>query len=203
MIVIGGIYGGVFAPSEAAAIGVSAIFVIALMMGRIDLESLKEALLATMHTSAMLFLIVTGGHMLGHFVVLTKLTEGIVDWMDTLNYSPLAMIGMFSIMYILLGMVLDVWAMLILTIPFLFPVILKLGLDPVWFGIYVIIMSELALITPPIGVNVYVMAKVAPDVLLGEIFKGVAPFFISVLLVVVLISVFPGLALWLPKLAFG
>jgi TRAP-type C4-dicarboxylate transport system permease large subunit len=105
-------------------------------------------------------------------------------------------------MYILLGMVLDVWAMLILTIPFLFPVILLIGLDPVWFGIYVIVMSELALITPPIGVNVYVMAKVAPDVPLGEIFKGVAPFFISVLLVVVLISVFPEIVLWLPSLAF-
>ncbi len=203
LIVIGGIYGGVFAPSEAAAIGVSAIFLIALVMGRVDLSSLKEALLGTMHTSAMLYLIVTGGHMLGHFVVLTKLTENIVNWMDTLTYSPLTMIALFSIMYILLGMVLDVWAMLILTIPFLFPVILKLGLDPVWFGIYVIVMSELALITPPIGVNVYVMAKVAPDVPLGEIFKGVAPFFISVLLVVVLISVFPEIVLWLPRLAFG
>ena len=203
MIIIGGIYGGVFDPSEAAAIGVSAIVVIALIMRRLDLTSMKEALLGTMHTSAMLYLIVTGGHMLGHFVVLTKLTEGIVDWMSALELAPLAMIALFSVMYVLLGMVLDVWAMLILTIPFLFPVILLIGLDPVWFGIYVIVMSELALITPPIGVNVYVMAKVAPDVPLGEIFKGVAPFFISVLLIVVLISVFPQIVLWLPSLAFA
>lgn len=202
MVVIGGIYGGVFDPSEAAAIGVAAIFLIALAMGRIDLPSMKEAVTGTMHTSAMLYLIITGGHVLGHFVVLTRLTSGIVDWMSALEFTPLIMIAMFSVMYILLGMVLDVWAMLILTIPFLFPVILDLGLDPVWFGIYVIVMSELALITPPIGVNVYVMAKVAPEVPLGEIFKGVAPFFISVLIVVALISVFPELALWLPSIAF-
>ena len=95
----------------------------------------------------------------------------------------------------------DVWGMLILTIPFVFPVIIELGFDPVWFGIYAMIMSELALITPPVGINVYVMAKIAPDVPLNKIFRGVTPFFFATLIVVTLIVLFPEIALWLPHTA--
>ncbi|MGE0253642.1 MAG: TRAP transporter large permease [Alphaproteobacteria bacterium] len=202
-IVIGGIYGGVFDPSEGAAIGVSSIVVIALAMGRLDWAAIRISLISTMHTTGMLFLIITGGHVLGHFIVLTKLTEGIVIWLTGLGLDWIAMIIVISLIYILLGMILDVWAMLILTIPFLFPVILAFGIDPVWFGIYATVMTELALITPPVGVNVYVMAKVAPDVPLNDIFVGVAPFFLAVLGIVVLITIWPELVLWLPQLAFG
>ena len=156
-----------------------------------------------MHTTGMLFLIITGGHVLGHFIVLTKLTEGIVVWLTGLGLDWIGMIVVISLIYIVLAMILDVWAMLILTIPFLFPVILAFGIDPVWFGIYATVMTELALITPPVGVNVYVMAKVAPDVPLNDIFVGVSPFFIAVLGVVVAITAWPEIVLWLPRLAFG
>jgi len=98
-------------------------------------------------------------------------------------------------------MVIDVWGMLILTIPFTLPIILTLGYDPVWYGVYVVIMSELALITPPVGINVYVMAKMAPDVPLTKIFRGVAPFFIFTLLLVAAIVFIPDIALWLPRMA--
>src|SRR3546814_13013324 len=125
------------------------------------------------------------------FVVLTCLTQGIIDWVTHLGFGPLMMMLLFSLLYIGLGMVLDVWGMLILTIPFLFPVILDLGFDAVWFGIYAVIMSELALITPPVGINVYVMAKMAPDVPLTTIFRGVMPFALVTLLLVALITFFP------------
>lgn len=202
ILVIGGIYGGAFDPSEAAAIGVAGVLVVALVMGRLTFAVVKSSLLECMHTTGMIFLIIVGGHVIGRFVVLTDLTAIIVDTIAGWGLHPLALIGVFSIMYIILGMILDIWAMLILTIPFVFPVIVQQGLDPVWFGIYVIMMSELAAITPPIGVNVYVMAKVAPDVPLTEIFRGIVPFFVAALGVIALLSVFPEIVTWLPEQAF-
>jgi C4-dicarboxylate transporter DctM subunit len=199
LLVIGGIYLGVFDPSEAAAAGVGGVLLIALAMRRLTWPNLAESLLNTVHTSAMIFLIIFAGHMMGRFVALTNLTNTIVDAIQGLAIPPLVMIALFSAMYIVLGMVLDVWAMLILTIPIVFPVVTGLGFDPIWFGVFVVVMIELALVTPPVGVNVYVLAKVVPDVSLMDIFKGVAPFVIAALAVLALLSVFPGIVTWLPS----
>ena len=139
--------------------------------------------------------------MMGKFVVLTGLTQGLIAWMEIQDFDAFTIMLGLSLIFILLGMVLDVWGMLILTIPFTFPIILGLGYDPVWYGIYSVIMAELALITPPVGINVYVMAKMAPEVPLPKIFKGVAPYFIVTLLLVALICVFPEIVMWLPKTA--
>jgi len=201
IVVIGGIYTGIFTPTEAAGVGVFALIAISLFMRRLNFTNFKESLLKSMHTSAMIFVIIIGGHMMGKFVVLTGLTTGVVDWITAANLSPLMVMLMISLLFIVLGMVLDVWGMLILTIPFTMPIILDLGYSPVWYGVYAVIMAELALITPPVGINVYVMAKMAPDVPLMKIFKGVAPFFIFTLFLVALITIFPELALWLPRTA--
>ncbi|MGY8959643.1 MAG: TRAP transporter large permease [Alphaproteobacteria bacterium] len=201
IIVIGGIYMGVFTPTEAAALGVFSLFTIALFMGRMSWRILGLTLRETMHLTGMIFVIIIGGHMMGKFVVLTGLTSGLVDWITDMELSGLMVMFLFSLLFIALGMVLDIWGMLILTIPFTFPVILDLGYDPVWFGVYTVIMSELALITPPVGINVFVMAKVAPDVPLGQIFKGVFPFFIATLILVAVLTVFPEIVLWLPHSA--
>jgi len=201
VVVIGGIYGGIFTPTEAAGIGVLSLLVISIAMRRLNWTNFKESLLKSMHTSAMIFIIIIGGHMMGKFVVLTGLTEGVIGWMTNADFTPLTVMLMISLLYIVLGMVLDVWGMLILTIPFTLPIIINLGYDPIWYGIYAVIMSELALITPPVGINVYVMAKMAPDVPLTKIFRGVAPFFIFTLFLVVLITLFPDIAMWLPRTA--
>jgi len=201
LVVIGGIYGGVFTPTEAAGVGVLALLIIAGFMKRLSYETLKDALVKSMHTSAMIFVIIVGGHMMGKFVVLTGLSVGIIDGITAANLSPLTVMLLISLLYIVLGMVLDVWGMLILTIPFTLPIIINLGYDPVWYGVYAVIMSELALITPPVGINVYVMAKMAPDVPLTKIFRGVAPFFIFTLLLVAAIVFIPDIALWLPRMA--
>jgi C4-dicarboxylate transporter DctM subunit len=201
MIVIGGIYLGIFTPTEAAGVGVLSLILIAAYMKRLSVQNLKESLLKAMHTSAMIFVIIIGGHMMGKFVVLTGLTEGVIDWITAAQFTPLTVMLMISLLYIVLGMVLDVWGMLILTIPFTLPIIIDLGYSPVWYGVYAVIMAELALITPPVGINVYVMAKMAPDVPLIKIFKGVAPFFIFTLLLVALITLFPDIAMWLPRTA--
>jgi tripartite ATP-independent transporter DctM subunit len=164
IVVIGGIYGGIFTPTEAAGIGVLALLVISIVMRRLNWTNFKESLLKSMHTSAMIFIIIIGGHMMGKFVVLTGLTEGVIGWMTDAD-------------------------------------IMNLGYDPIWYGVYAVIMAELALITPPVGINVYVMAKMAPDVPLIKIFRGVAPFFIFTLFLVVLITLFPDIAMWLPRTA--
>ena len=139
--------------------------------------------------------------MMGKFVVQTELTQGLLEWMEVQDFSAFTVMLSLSLIFIVLGMVLDVWGMLILTIPFTFPIILGFGYSPVWYGVYSVIMSELALITPPVGINVYVMAKMAPDVPLTKIFRGVAPYFIVTLLLVALITVFPEVVMWLPKTA--
>jgi C4-dicarboxylate transporter DctM subunit len=201
IVVIGGIYGGIFTPTEAAGVGVLALLIISVVMRRLNWTNFTESLLKSVHTSAMIFIIIIGGHMMGKFVVLTGLTEGVVGWINAADFSPLMVMLMISLLYIVLGMVLDVWGMLILTIPFTLPIILNLGYDPIWYGVYAVIMAELALITPPVGINVYVMAKMAPDVPLNKIFNGVAPFFIFTLFLVAMITLFPDIAMWLPRTA--
>ena len=202
MVVIGGIYGGIFTPTEAAGVGVFCLLVIAAFMRRLDWANLKLSFLKSMQTSGMIFVIICGGHMMGKFVVQTELTQGLIAWMEVQDFTAFTIMLGLSLLFIMLGMVLDVWGMLILTIPFTFPLVVgNLGYSPVWYGVYAVIMSELALITPPVGINVYVMAKMAPDVPLTKIFKGVAPFFIFTLILVALITVFPEIVMWLPTSA--
>jgi tripartite ATP-independent transporter DctM subunit len=201
LVVIGGIYLGIFTPTEAAGVGVLALLIISIVMRRLNWTNFKQSLLKSVHTSAMIFIIIIGGHMMGKFVVFTGLTEDVIGSFANADLSPLTVMLLISLLYIVLGMVLDVWGMLILTIPFTLPIIMNLGYDPVWYGIYAVIMSELALITPPVGINVYVMAKMAPDVPLTKIFSGVAPFFIFTLILVALITFFPDIAMWLPRTA--
>jgi C4-dicarboxylate transporter DctM subunit len=202
LMVIGGIYFGVFDPSEAAAAGVGGVLIVALIMRRLTWSALGLALRNTVHISAMIFLIIFAGHMMGRFVALTNLTDMIVNGIESLAMPPLVMITLITAMYIILGMVLDVWGMLILTIPILFPVVIKLGFDPIWFGIFVVVMIELALVTPPVGVNVYVLAKVVPDISLTDIFKGAIPFVFATLAALALFCVFPGIVTWLPSRLF-
>jgi tripartite ATP-independent transporter DctM subunit len=200
-IIIGGIYGGVFDPTEAAAIGVVGVLVVAGVMGRMSFAALKEALWGTSRTSVMIFMILLGGHVVSRFLVLTEITSKIVQGITSFELSNVGLIVCFTLMYIVLGMVLDIWAMLILTVPFVFPVIVAHNIDAVWFGVYLIIMCELAAITPPIGLNVYIIARVAPEVPVGRIFRGVMPFFFAALAVLALLTAFPDLVTWLPSQA--
>lgn len=203
LLIVGGIYGGVFDPTEAAAIGVAGTAFIALVMRRMNLSVLKASLAGAMHTSMMIFLILLGGHVISRFLVLTNITTSLVGWIDTMGLGVYGLLLMFTLMYIVLGMMLDIWAMLILTIPFVFPVAMAAGIDPVWFGVYIIIMCELAAITPPVGLNVYIISKSAPEVPLGSIFRGIVPFFAVTLLCLVLFTLVPEIVLWLPEQAFG
>lgn len=199
LLVVGGIYLGVFDPSEAAAAGVAGIILVALMMRRLSWSAFALSLRNTIHISSMIFLIIFAGNMMGRFVALTNLTDVIVRSFESLALPPLAMISLITVLYLILGMVLDVWGMIILTVPILFPVVVKLGFDPIWFGVYVVVMIELALVTPPVGVNVYVLAKVVPDIPLIEIFRGAVPFVVTTLIVLAVFCAFPDIVTWLPR----
>jgi len=199
-LVIGGIYAGAFTPTEAAAIGVIGVLLVGLIMGRLTWVAFRQAILESCITTGMIFLIIIGGYLISRFFVLTEVTSGILQWIGASGLNRYLILCLFILMYLFLGAVLDVWGMLILTLPFVFPIMMNLGFDPVWFGVFVVLMTELALITPPIGINVYIMHGIAEDVPLTTIFMGIAPFVLVVLMFVALITAFPQLVLWLPSL---
>ena len=199
LVVIGGIYGGVFSPTEASGIGVTGVLLVTIIMGRLTWEKFKQSLLDTGVTSAMIFAILIGGYLFSRFLALTEVTTNLINYIQGLQLDNYLFMLCVMLFFALLGCVLDVFGMLILTLPFLFPIVLQLGYDPVWFGVFAVIMAEIALVTPPIGVNVFIMKNLAPEVAIEDIFKGIMPFLICDFLLVVLLIFFPQIALWLPS----
>ena len=147
----------------------------------------------------MIFSIIIGGYVLARFIALTGLTEILVDQIVGFELTRVPFLLLLVLLYLILGAFLDAFGMLVLTIPFIVPVLEKVGVDLIWFGVFAVMMTELALVTPPIGANVFVMRRVAPDVPMGDIFRGVLPFVIGVLAVLGLLTAFPELVLWLPS----
>ncbi|MBW8638740.1 TRAP transporter large permease subunit [Hoeflea sp. WL0058] len=198
-IVLGGIYGDVFTPTEASAVGAAGVTIVTAAMGRLTWPVLRDALHQTGVISSMIFAIITGGVMFARFMVHTGITSGIVAFIGRASADPVIVLIFIAIMYLVLGCILDTFGMLILTLPFVIPVIVALGVDKVWFGIFITMMIELALITPPVGLNVFVLRRVAISVPVGEIFRGAAPFVVLIALNVAVLFLWPGLALWLPS----
>ncbi len=197
VMIIGGIYAGAFTPTEAAGIGCVSVLFIAGALRRLSWTSIRTALEGTALTSAMLFAIIVGGFILARFLAVTELTDYLVSLIVSAELSRTAFLIVLVLMYLVLGAMLDVFGMLVLTIPFVFPVAMQLGIDPIWFGVFVVIMAEVALVTPPIGANVFVMRRVAPEVPMEHIFLGVTPFVIGEFMVLALLIAFPDIALWL------
>lgn len=197
-LVIGGIYAGVFTPTEAAGVGCSGVLVTAAVRRSLSLGAMSKALEETALISAMIFAIIVGGYLFARFLAVTGTTEAMVEILIGMNLGRVLFLVMLVVLYILLGAMLDVFGMLVLTIPFVMPVVLGLGIDPIWFGVFAVVMAELALVTPPIGANVFVMRRTAPDVPMEEIFMGVLPFVLGELVVIALLIAFPEIALWLP-----
>jgi tripartite ATP-independent transporter DctM subunit len=198
--ILGGIYGGVFTPTEASAIGAVAVVVVAFCMRRLTWQNLRTTLSQTGMVSAMIYAILFSGVMMSRLLAQTDVTPALVNFIVRQHPNPYVILFLITIMFVLLGMVLDTFGMLILTLPFVFPVVKSLGFDPIWFGVYMTLMMEVAMLTPPIGLNVFVMARIAPEVPMGQIFRGVTPFVLVCLIVVALLTAFPRIALWLPSL---
>jgi tripartite ATP-independent transporter DctM subunit len=197
--VIGGLYVGAFTPTEGAGVGCAGVVLIAGLKRRVTALALRRALEETALISAMMFAIIVAGYLLARFLAITGTTETIVDLLVSLELGRVGFILLLIGLYLVLGALLDVFGMLVLTVPFLMPVVGELGIDPIWFGVFVVVMSEVALVTPPIGANVFVMRRAAPDVPMTEIFLGVLPFVVGELVMLALLIAFPAIATWLPS----
>ncbi|OAN75666.1 C4-dicarboxylate ABC transporter permease [Sulfitobacter sp. EhC04] len=206
VMMIGGLYGIfnwyplnlTFSPTEAAGMGASGTFLIALLRRRLSWASTLKALVETAITTAGLFAILMGAWIFSNFVNYAGLPETLVAIVTEHNLPPLAVIGMILVIYLLLGCVFESLSMIVLTVPVFFPVVVQLGMDPIWFGIVVVIVTEISLITPPVGLNVFIMKSVLDDVPTSTIFKGVTPFWIVDILRLTLIVLVPPVALVLP-----
>lgn len=201
-MVIGGIYGGFCTPTEASGIGVMGVLLISAVQGKLTWAKTRKAMIETGYVAAMIYSIILSGYLMARFLAVTGASQALVDWVAAMGLSPYAFLLAVGIIYLILGTMLDMFGLLILTIPFLFPLVRHFGIDPVWFGVFAVIMSEIGLLSPPVGVNVFVMHDAAPDVPMKTIFQGVLPFMAMNIAVVLLLVVFPMLALWLPNNAF-
>jgi tripartite ATP-independent transporter DctM subunit len=197
-IVMGGIYLGFINPTEAGAIGATALFVIVLMKRRLTLKNLSTSLLESIRISVMVLFLVAGANVFSYFLALSTIPTVVSSWMAGLPVSRYIILGVIMVIYLILGCFLDAISMMVLTMPVIFPVIKALGFDPIYFGVICVLMMEAGLITPPVGLNVYTIAGVAKDVPMEEIFRGALPFLISIITIVILITIFPKIALFLP-----
>lgn len=201
-MVIGGIYGGFCTPTEASGIGVVGVLLISAVQGKLTWAKTRKAMIETGYVAAMIYSIILSGYLMARFLAVTGASQALVDWVAAMGLSPYAFLLAVGIIYLILGTMLDMFGLLILTIPFLFPLVRHFGIDPVWFGVFAVIMSEIGLLSPPVGVNVFVMHDAAPDVPMKTIFQGVLPFMAMNIGVVLLLVIFPMLVLWLPNNAF-
>ncbi|MEX2127666.1 MAG: TRAP transporter large permease [Xanthobacteraceae bacterium] len=198
-VVIGGIYAGVFSPTEAASIGAIGALALGILNGRFSRTLLGNSLMETVKTTAMIFTILIGAILFNNFLILASVPNLISGWLESLALSGIAVLLLILLIYLVLGCVFDSLAMVLLTIPIFFPIIQALEFDPIWFGIIVVMVVELGLITPPIGMNVFVIKGIAKDVPLETIFRGVFPFVIAQIILIAILILFPQIALWLPS----
>jgi C4-dicarboxylate transporter DctM subunit len=198
VVIIGGIYLGVFTPTEAAGVGAAGAFLFALLRGNLGWRGTYDALVETGITTGMIFVVTFGALVFSNFITIAGMTAEITAWIEGLNTSPTGVVLAMCLVYVILGCVFDSLAMLILTVPVFAAIVGPMGVDLIWFGIVVIIVVELGLITPPIGMNVFVVNSIVTDVSIWTIFRGVWPFVVAMLLGLALIIAFPSIATFLP-----
>lgn len=198
LIVVGGIYGGVFTVNEAAALGVAVSFFFAIWRRKLSWSSLKQVMRETASNTAMIYLIIIGASVFASFISITKMPAAVVETIDGLGLPPLAIILALFVLFLILGSIFDTIAAMVITFPFVYPLVADIGYSPIWWGIVLLMAIEVGMITPPIGMNVFVIHGVARTVPLQTIFRGILPFFCADVLRILLIILFPALALWLP-----
>ncbi len=200
VMVMGGLFIGFFTPTEAAAVGAFGTLLIALIGRNLSWRGLIRSLDETTRVSCMIFVIVAGATVFGHFLAVTGIPANIGTWVSELALPAPVIIGLIILVYLVLGCLMDSLAMIMLTIPIFFPVVTTLGYDPIWFGVIIVLVTEMGVITPPVGINVYVVAGVARDVPLHIIFKGATHLLMALLVTALLLILFPQIATFLPSL---
>ena len=203
VVTIGGIYAGVFSPTEAASIGAFGAIVLGVAGRRMGWRDLLRAAENSVVVSGALFVIVIGANLLSAFIVQAHLPELLLEGAKNFGLSGLAVMMLIIVGYVILGCFLEAIGMILITVPVFQPLIKSFGYDPIWFAIIVVIMVEVGLIHPPVGMNLFVIQAQAPDVKITAIYRGIVPFLIAPLILIVLMFLFPAIALWLPKALYG
>lgn len=203
LVTIGGIYAGVFSPTEAASIGAFGAIVLGAVGGRLSAKALLRAIENTVVTCGLLFVIIFGANLFSFFMVQTQLPSLLAEGARALNLSGPAVMALIVVAYIFFGCFLEAIGMVLITVPVFLPLVKSFGYDPVWFGIIVVIVAEVGLIHPPIGLNLFVIQAHAPDIKITSIYRGIVPFLLAPLILIILMFLFPGIALWLPKVLYG
>ena len=197
--VIGGLYGGLFTATEAAGAGAGGAFLIGVARGRLSRADILRSLLETTRTTAAVFTVLIGAILFGYFLTVTQTPQKLTEFLTGLGVGRYGVLALIMVMYLILGCLMDALAMIILTVPIVFPVIVALGFDPIWFGVIIVMTVELGLIHPPVGMNIFVIKSVIEDVKISTIFYGVMPFIVTDLIRLAILIAFPILALWLPS----
>jgi tripartite ATP-independent transporter DctM subunit len=197
-IVTGTIYSGIATPTEASALGAAGATVVLTWKRRFSPATMREAAVRAARSTCMIATILVGAHIFGYAFALTHVTQDLVAWVGSLAMSRWAILTLILFGYIVLGAFMDQIAILVLTVPTVIPVIVSLGFDPIWFGVIKIVTAEIGMITPPVGLNCFVVAKYGNRPV-SEVFRGAAPHFVAHLVAIAVLMLFPGLVLWLPS----
>ncbi|MBN1697274.1 MAG: TRAP transporter large permease [Spirochaetales bacterium] len=198
--VIGGMFLGFFTPTEAAAVGAAGSLIIAVVRGRFSLELIRRSIGETIRTSCMVLVIVTGAVIFGHFLAVTRIPYVLAGWLAGLPLPSWVIMGMIILFYLFCGCFIDALALILLTIPIFYPVVTGLGFHPVWFGVIIVVVTQMGVISPPVGVNVYVVSGIERDIPLQTVFKGALPFLLALVIAAIILVAFPQISLFLPEL---
>jgi len=199
LMTIGGLFLGWFSPTQAGAIGAGGALLIGLGRGQLTWGGFVEACKEGLRTSCMVLFIITGATVFGHFMAVSTIPFILAEWIGNLPLPNMAIMGVIIFIYFLGGFFMDSMALVVVTIPIFFPLVMKLGFDPIWFGVIIVLVAEMGVITPPVGVNVFVIKGIAPDIPLHVIFRGIFPFLAGLILLTLLLMVFPQIATYLPS----
>ena len=202
LLVMGGLFLGWFTPTEAGGVGAFGVLVVALARRRLSFQGFVKSLYESMRTSCMTLLLVAGAVIFGHFLAVTRIPFHIAGWVAGMSLPPFAVVAVIVIIYLIGGCFIDALALIMLTIPIFYPIISDLGYDPIWFGVIIVLVTQMGVITPPVGLNVYVVSGIAQDIHLEKIFIGSLPFLIALIVGTAIMIAFPDIVLWLPRVMF-
>jgi len=203
LLVIGGLYTGWFTPTEAAGVGAFGAFLITITKGRLTWRNLTVSLDQTARTTAMVFLILIGASIFGYFLTVSQIPDQLSLIAMHAGLNRYIILSLIIIAYIILGCFMEGLAIMVLTIPIIYPMVLEMGFDPIWFGVIITLVMEMSLITPPVGINVFIISGIAKDVPMYTIFRGIIPFWFAMLACIILLVLFPQIALFLPQTMRG
>ena len=202
ILVMGGLFTGLFTPNEAGAVGSASVLAVALVRRQLTWAGFIKSIYETLRTSCMVLLLVAGAVIFGHFLAVTRIPFVVASWVGSTQLPAAAVVALIILVYLVGGCFIDALALIMLTIPIFYPIIIDLGYDPIWFGVIIVLVTQMGVITPPVGINVYVVNGIAQNVALEAIFKGALPFLIALILGTACIVAFPQIALWLPRLMY-